>query len=333
MRYTEKDLKTKYESFTEYLSSIVELLILSPFRLVNEISKKVVYLEKKRIEKMLLMALAISVLVIGIEFVVGASITGISFKGGKFPLMVQALAPIIIALIYGFVKNYDYSLTSQFSEILSNHNNSDYENEKETEEPTENVVPTFVEGETDQESTDEFDYNDGQEDFNQMQFTDPEQDTFPTELPPFNPDELGNGYDGGISMNQFMEELEDSEDCNQECNSMPEDLESYDCAGLDPKQLIIPELLGNPTVKEHRERHENTVSKLQQRDKKITHNSLFNEQELQMIQKMCDDAVKESKYVDDNLIEIMLRNQAYDDFSQVDDFMKNDNVEWLQNIK
>ena len=49
MRYTEKDLKTKYDNFTDYLSSIVELLLLSPFRLVNEISKKVVYLEQKRI--------------------------------------------------------------------------------------------------------------------------------------------------------------------------------------------------------------------------------------------------------------------------------------------
>jgi hypothetical protein len=41
MRYTEKDLKTKYDNFTDYLSSIIELLILSPFRLINEISKKI----------------------------------------------------------------------------------------------------------------------------------------------------------------------------------------------------------------------------------------------------------------------------------------------------
>lgn len=50
MRYTEKDLKTKYDNFTDYLSSIIELLILSPFRLINEISKKVVYLEQKALK-------------------------------------------------------------------------------------------------------------------------------------------------------------------------------------------------------------------------------------------------------------------------------------------
>lgn len=68
MRYTEKDLKTKYDNFTDYLSSIIELLILSPFRLINEISKKVVYLEQKRIEKMLLVAAMISVLVIALSW-------------------------------------------------------------------------------------------------------------------------------------------------------------------------------------------------------------------------------------------------------------------------
>ena len=67
MRYTEKDLKTKYDNFTEYLSSIMELLILSPFRLVNEISKKVVYLEKQRIEKMLITSIVIAILILLLE--------------------------------------------------------------------------------------------------------------------------------------------------------------------------------------------------------------------------------------------------------------------------
>ena len=119
MRYTEKDLKTKYDNFTDYLSSIIELLILSPFRLINEISKKVVYLEQKRIEKMLLVAAMISVLVIALEVVIGFCLNDFNPVSGKFPIAFQALAPIIILLLWGFVKNYDFSLHSKLEEILT----------------------------------------------------------------------------------------------------------------------------------------------------------------------------------------------------------------------
>ena len=119
MRYTEKDLKTKYDNFTDYLSSIIELLILSPFRLINEISKKVVYLEQKRIEKMLLVAAMISVLVIALEVVIEFCLNDLSPVSGKFPIAFQALAPVIILLLWGFVKNYDFSLHSKLEEILT----------------------------------------------------------------------------------------------------------------------------------------------------------------------------------------------------------------------
>lgn len=127
MRYTEKDLKTKYDNFTDYLSSIIELLLLSPFRLVNEISKKVVYLEQKRIEKLLLVATTIAIFIIGLEVVVGIFFNNVNLLNGKFPIVFQALAPLTILLIWGFVKNYDFSIHSKLEEILSNSQNNEQE--------------------------------------------------------------------------------------------------------------------------------------------------------------------------------------------------------------
>ena len=67
-------------------------------------------------------------------------------------------------------------------------------------------------------------------------------------------------------------------------------------------------------------------------DSQTNKNLLFTDEELQTLQKMCDAAVKNSKYIDDSTIEIALSNQKYDNFSQVDNFMENDDVDWLQQI-
>lgn len=106
----------------------------------------------------------------------------------------------------------------------------------------------------------------------------------------------------------------------------------YDCAGIDPKQFINNEVYSNQNVKNYQNKHQTTVTKLQERDKKPNKNLLFTDEELQTLQKMCDAAVKNSKYIDDSTIEIALSNQKYDDFSQVDNFMENDDVDWLQQI-
>ena len=110
-----------------------------------------------------------------------------------------------------------------------------------------------------------------------------------------------------------------------------DDLE-YDCDGIDPKEFINQEIYNKPEIKNYQNQHQKTVEKLHERDKKPNKGSLFTEEELQMLQKLCDEAVENSKYLDDNTIEIALNNQKFDDFSQVDDFMANDEVDWLQKV-
>lgn len=325
MRYTEKDLKTKYDNFTDYLSSIIELLILSPFRLINEISKKVVYLEQKRIEKMLLVAAMISVLVIALEVVIVFCLNDFSPVGGKFPIAFQALAPIIILLLWGFVKNYDFSLHSKLEEILAKQSEAedlakDGENavkESKSSPETENTFIGFQEDEnTSQDEKIELD--DFDDDSFEEQFGDFGQESFSSEKPQtveLQPDVILPDID------TVFENDEDNYD----------DLE-YDCDGIDPKEFINQEIYNKPEIKSYQNQHQKTVEKLHERDKKPNKGSLFTEEELQMLQKLCDEAVENSKYLDDSTIEIALNNQKFDDFSQVDDFMANDEVDWLQKV-
>lgn len=325
MRYTEKDLKTKYDNFTDYLSSIIELLILSPFRLINEISKKVVYLEQKRIEKMLLVAAMISVLVIALEVVIGFCLNDFSPVSGKFPIAFQALAPVIILLLLGFVKNYDFSLHSKLEEILTKQSEVEdlaKENENTVKEfksstETENTFAGFQEDE-DTSQDEKIELDDFDDDSFEEQFGDFGQEGFSPEgaqTRELQPDVILPDID------TVFENDEDNYD----------DLE-YDCDGIDPKEFINQEIYNKPEIKSYQNQHQKTVEKLHERDKKPNKGSLFTEEELQMLQKLCDEAVENSKYLDDSTIEIALNNQKFDDFSQVDDFMANDEVDWLQKV-
>lgn len=329
MRYTEKDLKTKYDNFTDYLSSIIELLILSPFRLINEISKKVVYLEQKRIEKMLLVAAMISVLIIALEVVIEFCLNDFSPVSGKFPIAFQALAPVIILLLWGFVKNYDFSLHSKLEEILTKQSEAEdlvKEDEnivKESKSSTEtkNTFTGFQEDE-DTSQDEKIELDDFDDDSFEEQFGDFGQEGFSPEgaqTVELQPDVILPDIDTVFE--------------NDEDNDIDkyDDLE-YDCDGIDPKEFINQEIYNKPEIKSYQNQHQKTVEKLHERDKKPNKGSLFTEEELQMLQKLCDEAVENSKYLDDSTIEIALNNQKFDDFSQVDDFMANDEVDWLQKV-
>lgn len=348
MRYTEKDLKTKYDNFTEYLSSIIELLLLSPFRLVNEISKKVVYLEQKRIEKLLLVATAIAAFVIGLEVVVGIFFNNVNLLNGKFPIVFQALAPLTILLIWGFVKNYDFSIHSKLEEILSNSQNNEQES-KDSNHTKETTIKDQYEETQDDEVGNLFEefnstsadsvFSDGFEDDANGDADDDEiisglSDHFSQEdLDRLQNSSIISEIDEAYKQSQNDNQIVVSEEENLIDNDYLEnDCLEYDCAGIDPKQFINDEVYSNQNVKNYQNKHQTTVTKLQERDKKPNKNLMFTDEELQTLQKMCDAAVKNSKYIDDSTIEIALSNQKYDDFSQVDNFMENDDVDWLQQI-
>ena len=274
---------------------------------------------------MLLVAAMISVLVIALEVVIGFCLNDFNPVSGKFPIVFQALAPVIILLLWGFVKNYDFSLHSKLEEILTKQSEAEdlakedknAVKESQSSPETENTFTGFQEDEnTSPEEKVELD--DFDDDSFEEQFGDFGQEGFNPEEPQsgeFQPDVILPDID------TVFENGEDNYD----------DLE-YDCDGIDPKEFINQEIYNKPEIKSYQNQHQKTVEKLHERDKKPNKGSLFTEEELQMLQKLCDEAVENSKYLDDNTIEIALNNQKFDDFSQVDDFMANDEVDWLQKV-
>lgn len=274
---------------------------------------------------MLLVAAMISVLVIALEVVIGFCLNDFSPVSGKFPIAFQALAPVIILLLWGFVKNYDFSLHSKLEEILTKQSEADdlaKENENTVKESkssteTENTFAGFQEDE-DTSQDEKIELDDFDDDSFEEQFGDFGQEGFNSE----------ESQTGELQPDVILPDI-DTVFENDEDNY--DDLE-YDCDGIDPKEFINQEIYNKPEIKSYQNQHQKTVEKLHERDKKPNKGSLFTEEELQMLQKLCDEAVENSKYLDDSTIEIALNNQKFDDFSQVDDFMANDEVDWLQKV-
>lgn len=380
MRYTERDLKTKYTSFMDYIESVVELLLLSPLRLINEISKKVVYLQKKRIEKLLIVAIVIAALIIVIESLIQLTLNNLYLIGGPFSILFQLIALFVICIIYGFIRNYDFSISEQMESVLQAGQNLDKEIENNFDETikdnfNEGVKDKFDEGsnmvESEKYTKVDLSFKDvSTKDFTEnlhYDFNINEEDVDLSDLPTndfndFNDFSKIAGITGtsnildDIAKADEMDESEESEMnlnvsnnispfSTQELNPITEenfrqdelfndelDLSEYDCANHNVTEFINNDLLENQKVIDYKNRHSTAVEKLKERDKTLPKASLFSTEELEIIQKMCDQAIKESKFVDDDIIQIALKNQKYDDFSQVDNFMENDNVDWLQNI-
>ena len=276
---------------------------------------------------------------------------------GKFPIVFQALAPLTILLIWGFVKNYDFSIHSKLEEILSNSQNNEQEckeckdsnsakeattkdqYEETQDDEVKNLFEEFNSTSADNVFSGGFeggfeDNADDDADGDDDEIISGLSDHFSQEdLDRLQNSSIISEIDEAYKQSQNDNRIVDSKEENLiDNNYLENDCLEYDCAGIDPKQFINNEVYSNQNVKNYQNKHQTTVTKLQERDKKPNKNLLFTDEELQTLQKMCDAAVKNSKYIDDSTIEIALSNQKYDNFSQVDNFMENDDVDWLQQI-
>lgn len=390
MRYTEKELKTKYETFSEYLNSIFELLVFSPFRLVNEISKKVVFLEKGRIEKLFLTTIGIASIAVFLECIINFSLKTLNLFSGTFPIVFQIISIASIAILYGFVKNYKSSIPPEIEKLL-------YDDSKEISKES-NIEKShftknpFVEKDDSGVKDDNLAVDLGEgldadfgtgigEDLSAgagmgaglgafvMHGADGAVESFGESDESFGGDsELDNSYEmdastmveenpGTVGESNTIEKNPVTVEKNPETDddfwsafnekeipvdpkaivqngteetqnnaSVQESLDQYDCAGSPAKDLVNPELLNNQEVINYKNSHEQTVQKLKERDATSQNETYYTRDELNVIQKMCDKAIQESTYLDNDFVEVALKSQDFDSYSQVDSFLKDDEL-------
>lgn len=100
MKFFEKTLTVKTDSIFNFVCSSLNALVFAPVRLVQEVSKKAVFLSKKKIDLMLFTSVMIG-LAFTIAITVIKQVSGtFSFVLGRLPLFIMIIGNAVLVFIY-----------------------------------------------------------------------------------------------------------------------------------------------------------------------------------------------------------------------------------------
>lgn len=118
MRYTEKEYEKGYNGLKGWLSVLAALIIVAPLRLLNEISTKIVYLNRKLIQRILNLAAIIAGICTIADIVLSYVLTDVNLWIGKVPLVLQITCTIILVSVSFWFAFYDFVIYKHLSSLL-----------------------------------------------------------------------------------------------------------------------------------------------------------------------------------------------------------------------
>lgn len=114
MRYTEQEFK--FDHIFDVIRYVFSSLILAPFRLINELTRKIIYIPLKVIERCGLVALGINVLIIVWTVIDLIRKNNFSLISGRMPLLPCMLSCVFLCVFQyslTFVKNPKFNYVSE----------------------------------------------------------------------------------------------------------------------------------------------------------------------------------------------------------------------------
>lgn len=100
MRFFENSLTVKTDSLFNFISSFLVNLVFAPLQLVSEIGKKVVYLQRRELGLLFFTSAVIGFAVTALTAAVQYFTTGVELVSGRVPLVIFALADVILVMVY-----------------------------------------------------------------------------------------------------------------------------------------------------------------------------------------------------------------------------------------
>jgi hypothetical protein len=147
MRYTEDNHRREVEDLLDLVRTVFTSIVIAPHRLLSEVSKKIVYLDRPMIEKVLLVGMAIDTLMLVIDCVLYVITGKIGFTTGFLPTLSKLIALVVLGcLSWAVTYKFDKSLIFD-DKSASPSSIEEYEVEQETgifEEVEEEEVEQFV---------------------------------------------------------------------------------------------------------------------------------------------------------------------------------------------
>lgn len=99
MRYTEEKQEKKLDDLFDLVILILTSVVIAPYRLISEISKKVMYLPYRSLEKLMLTSIVMVTVFIVLDIVVYLFTGRINLVDGSVPLVAKVVVLLIIATI------------------------------------------------------------------------------------------------------------------------------------------------------------------------------------------------------------------------------------------
>lgn len=118
MRYTEKEYDFEYGDMKEWLQNIAALFIVAPLRLFNEISTKIVYLNRSLIIKILNLTVIINLLFVGTAIGINLWLGELNIWKGKIPIVLQLASLVVVIVINLWYRFYDFMIYQQLDKLL-----------------------------------------------------------------------------------------------------------------------------------------------------------------------------------------------------------------------
>lgn len=114
MKFFETTLEIDASSLPSFITSCVNIIVVAPFRLTQEVSKKIMYLKHNELESVLFSAALIAFGITGVNSIIAVVKGNFTLLGGTFPIIIQLIAAILLTVLFAVFNSLDSLLFNTF---------------------------------------------------------------------------------------------------------------------------------------------------------------------------------------------------------------------------
>lgn len=117
MRFFENKVELKVDTVVDFLRTAANILLFGPFRLVQEISKKVVYLSKNDLNRIFFTSVIVALLLTASNAVAQILTDGLSIFEGKMPIALMLFCSVFLLIVYCVVSSKKWTILDSRNSI------------------------------------------------------------------------------------------------------------------------------------------------------------------------------------------------------------------------
>lgn len=114
MKFFETTLEIDASSLPSFVTSCVNIIVVAPLRLTQEVSKKIMYLKHSELESVLFTAAIIAFGITGVNSIISVAKGTFSLFSGRFPIVIQLASAILLTVLFAVFNSLNSLLFNTF---------------------------------------------------------------------------------------------------------------------------------------------------------------------------------------------------------------------------